>query len=73
MKAYSVFIPQAIFKGHIFMSSMFWANWMNGFSGMNIFTHFYFSLYSVIDTNLDTIIFALFSNDSIYDERLKNK
>jgi len=52
---------------------MFWSNWMNGFSGMNIFTHFYFSLYNVIDTNLDTIFYALLSNDSVCDPQFKNK
>lgn len=63
LKAYSVFIPQAIFKGQIYMATMFWPNWFNGFSGMNIYTHFYQSLYPVSLTNFDTIFFALFSSD----------
>lgn len=55
------------------MATMFFANFTNGFSGINIFTHYYFSLFNVIDTNWDTIFYANFSNDVLYDPSQKKK
>jgi len=70
-KAFSVFLPNTIFTGHIFMAVMFWSNWMNGFSGVNIFTHFYFSLYSVLNTNITPVIYILFNYDVQFDRSIK--
>ena len=70
-KAFSVFLPNTIFAGHIFMAVMFWSNWMNGFSGENIFKGFYFSLYSVLNTNVCPLIYLLFEYDVEYDPKVK--
>jgi hypothetical protein len=53
------------------MAVMFWSNWMNGFSGVNIFTHFYFSLYSVMNTNITPVIYLVFEYDVEYDPKVK--
>lgn len=55
MRAFSVFLPQSIMKGHIFMAQMFWSNWANGFSGIHIYQYFYFSLYNVMNTNINAV------------------
>jgi len=57
MKAFSGFIPQLIFSGHLFVSTMFWSNIVNGFSGINIFVAYYYSLQNVLNTNMVPVIF----------------
>jgi hypothetical protein len=61
-------MPNTIFGGHLFMAYMFWSNWINGFSGVNIFTGFYYALYSILNVNLTPLIYLLFEYDVEYDE-----
>lgn len=63
LRAFSVFLPQIIFNGHSFMSVILYSNFVNGFSGYNIFVAFYYGLYSIVSTNFVPCFHLTFDND----------
>jgi hypothetical protein len=48
------------------MAALLWSNFFNGFSGINIIISFYFSLYSVLNTNVIPGFFQVFDNEVEY-------
>lgn len=44
-RSFGMLQPLVIFAGHLFAAVIFYYNFVNGFSGMNLFEAYYFGLY----------------------------
>lgn len=67
-RSYSWFVPNLIFAGHLLSWTMFWSNWMNGMSGINIFVAYYYAMHNVLNTIFLPTFTRVFDNDAEYHE-----
>ena len=57
-----------VYKGTLIFIANFYQNMFNGFSGLNIFDHYYLKLFNVIITTFCFLFFQIFDYDVEYDE-----
>lgn len=62
-KAYSAYYPVNVYKGTLIFIANFYQNMFNGFSGLNIFDHYYLKLFNVIITTFCFLLFQIFDYD----------
>lgn len=67
LRSYSWFVPNLIFAGHLLSWTMFWSNWMNGMSGVNIFIAYYYAMHNVFNTIFLPLFTRMFDNDVEFD------
>jgi hypothetical protein len=71
MRSYSWFVPNLIYAGHLLSWTMFWSNWMNGMSGVNLFVTYYYAMHNVLNTIFLPIFTRIWDNDAEYDATCK--
>lgn len=70
---YRVFTSQVnvIFAGHLFAASILYMNFVNGFSGLNLYEAYYFGLYQIMSTNWYPFSFIIWGMDATYDPEVQ--
>jgi magnesium-transporting ATPase (P-type) len=60
-----------IFAGHLFAASILYMNFVNGFSGLNLYEAYYFGLYQIMSTNWYPLVFKIWGMDATYDPEVQ--